>query len=37
MSDKPKVVTSNDTGNPWHGEKPDTRRKMNTDKKKSKK
>lgn len=26
------IVTSNNVGNPWHGEKPDTRRKMNTDK-----
>ena len=28
-----KIVTSNSIGSPWHGAKPDTRRKMNTDKK----
>lgn len=31
MADK--VVYSGSVGNPWHGKKPDTRRKMNTDKK----
>ena len=28
-----KVVYSGNVGTPWHGEKPDARRKMNTDKK----
>jgi len=36
MSTK-KIVSSGSIGNPWHGNKPNTRRKMNTDKKKGKK
>ena len=32
MSGKKMVYTGN-IGNPWHGVKTDTRRKMNTDKK----
>jgi len=35
MADK--VVYSGSVGNPWHGEKPDTRRKLDLDKKKSSK
>mgnify|MGYP003136069967 CR=1 FL=1 len=35
---KSKPVFSDSIGNPWHSNaKPDTRRKMNTDKKKGKK
>ena len=30
-----KIVTTSDIGNPWHGQaNPDTRRKLNVDKKK---
>ena len=31
-----KVVYSSSTGNPWHGVKLDTKRKLNTQKKKGK-
>ena len=34
---KKKIVYSSSIGNPWHGVKPDTRRKNNTDKKSKKK
>ena len=37
MADK-KIISRGSIGNPWHGNaKPNTRRKMNTDKKKGKK
>ena len=29
-----KIVYSGSIGNPWHGAKPDVRRKLDTDKKK---
>jgi len=37
MSEKPKIMTTVDVGSRWHGEKPDTRRKMNLDKKQGRK